>query len=134
MEDFNIEYSDRAASADRFRQLRIKLNKTQEEFAELLGLSVNSIKKIEKGENNISISNLRKLYKELEVSSDYLLYGKANSASDIWFMLQNTDDNVKLRILLRLVQYFGCGNSNRYEGTAENKEIFELIEKLLNQR
>lgn len=49
----------RIESGLRFKQVRVALGKTQEEFAEILGLSVNSIKKIEKGENNVSVSNLR---------------------------------------------------------------------------
>lgn len=121
----------RIESGLRFKQVRVALGKTQEEFAEILGLSVNSIKKIEKGENNVSVSNLRKLRKSCNVSADYILYGESKSLDDIWFLLQNADDKDKLKALLRLVKYFTNKDHNFYVDESENEYIFSKINEIL---
>lgn len=131
MSDFKIDTNDKLKTADRLKKIRNDMDLTQEEFAEKLGLSVNSIKKMEKGEYNISINNLRKLHQEYKISTDYLLYGKQESIDDIWFQLQNADDNVKIRILMRLIRYFGCEDRNFYIDKEKNGEIFATIEELL---
>lgn len=122
---------DRVEAGIRFKELRGTLGKTQEEFAELLGLSVNSIKKIEGGENNVSISNLRKLYKLYNVSADYILFGENESADNIWFLIQNSDDKEKFKLFLRLAKYFGNKERNFYIDKLGNEDIFSVIEKIL---
>lgn len=124
----------RIESGLRFKQVRVALGKTQEEFAEILGLSVNSIKKIEKGENNVSVSNLRKLRKSCNVSADYILYGESKSLDDIWFLLQNADDKDKLKALLRLVKYFTNKDRNFYVDESENEYIFSKINEILEDK
>lgn len=124
----------RIESGLRFKQVRVALGKTQEEFAEILGLSVNSIKKIEKGENNVSVSNLRKLRKSCNVSADYILYGESKSLDDIWFLLQNADDKDKLKALLRLVKYFANKDRNFYVDESENEYIFSKINEILEDK
>lgn len=124
----------RIESGLRFKQVRVALGKTQEEFAEILGLSVNSIKKIEKGENNVSVSNLRKLRKSCNVSANYILYGESKSLDDIWFLLQNADDKDKLKALLRLVKYFTNKDHNFYVDESENEYIFSKINEILEDK
>ena len=47
--------------AARLREIRSGLGMTKEQFSEILELSVSAYKKIESGENQISIECLRKL-------------------------------------------------------------------------
>lgn len=122
---------DRIESGIRFKQVRTLLGKTQEEFAEILGLSVNAVKKIENGENNVSISNLRKLHKFCNVSADYILFGESKSPDDIWFLLQNMDDRDKFRQMLRLIRYFADKDRNFYVEKSENKNIYTKIDEIL---
>ena len=54
------------------------LGLTQEEIAEKLDVSVQFISYIERGQKGISLENLIKLSKELNISCDYILMGKRN--------------------------------------------------------
>ena len=55
------------------RDRRIELDITQERLAEISGLHRTYIAGIEKGKRNISIKNLEKLAKALEIESSELL-------------------------------------------------------------
>ena len=48
---------------------------TQEKLAEQLDISTNHLSAIERGVYGISVDNLRKLCRLLDVSADYLLFG-----------------------------------------------------------
>ena len=55
--------------------LRESLKLTQEEFAEIVGVSPNSMSRIERGKQHPTLSTLWKIAKALHVSVDYLLDG-----------------------------------------------------------
>lgn len=67
---------ERMQSACRLRQIRENADLTQEQFSEILGISVSAYKKVESGENQVSIASLSNLYKKMNVSTDYILFGK----------------------------------------------------------
>ena len=67
---------ERMQSAFRLRQIRENAGLTQEQFSEILEISLSAYKKVESGENQVSLSSLRKLYKEMSVSVDFILFGK----------------------------------------------------------
>lgn len=92
--------------AARIRQIRENAGLTQEKFAELLGITLSAYKKIESAENQISLDGLRKLEKELKVSSDYILFGKNEDVDDVWKMIQNCSENDKMFLLFKLIIYF----------------------------
>jgi len=102
----NEKLKDKKALASRIRQLRIDCGETQERFAEILEISVSAFKKIESGENQITIDGLRKLEHRLNVSADYLIFGKRNDASSIWTDILNCTENDKFLIMMRLYYYF----------------------------
>ena len=56
----------------RVRQIRDELDKTQEEFAEITGMSVDFLSLIERGRNAPSFKKLELMIKGLEVSAAYL--------------------------------------------------------------
>lgn len=71
------------------KELRIKNKYTQEEFAERLNVSVQTISRWETGVNNPDISILPQLARIFEVSIDYLLgYGKTLSDKE-WINMDN---------------------------------------------
>lgn len=74
---------ERMQSAQRLRHIRESAELTQEQFAEILGISVSAYKKVESGENNISLASLRCLHKEMSVSADYdkRIFGYNNSGT-----------------------------------------------------
>ena len=61
-------------SADRFKWLRLKKKMTQDEFAELLGLSQSTVAAIEKGRRPISDSVRAKLAELGAVDDDFLYF------------------------------------------------------------
>lgn len=67
---FLIEMGNRIATQ------RKKLHFTQEQLAEKMGLSLQSISCIELGKKAIRPENLANLCNHLDVSSDFILYGK----------------------------------------------------------
>lgn len=62
----------------RIAQRRKELRFTQEQLAEQMGLSLQSISCIELGKKAIRPENLAKLCICLDIESDYILYGKRN--------------------------------------------------------
>lgn len=59
----------------RIKELRHKKNESQEEFADAIGLSQNSISKIERGEVALTLDNLIRLTEHFNVSFDYICSG-----------------------------------------------------------
>lgn len=90
----------------RVRKIREDLGYSQEQFAQILGISISAYKKIEACERQISLANLKKLYEELNVSTDYILFGDKERIDDIWTGILNCSEADKLILLLRLLHYF----------------------------
>ena len=59
----------------RIKSVRNCNHLTQEKMAEKMNISVSTVKKMESGENNITISELKYLRDEFDVSADYILFG-----------------------------------------------------------
>lgn len=62
---------------ERIRAARKEMKYTQEEFAEILGLSIQHISNLERGLVGPSIDTVIKISKVLGVSCDYLLLGRS---------------------------------------------------------
>lgn len=61
---------------NRIAQRRKELHLTQEELSELMGVSSQTISCIELGKKAVRPENLARLCTELDISSDYILFGK----------------------------------------------------------
>lgn len=66
---------DWMACGKRIQTLRESLNLTQEALAEIVGVSANSMSRIERGKQHTTVSALRTIARALHVSIDYLLDG-----------------------------------------------------------
>ena len=53
---------ERMQSACRLRQIRENADLTQEQFSEILGISVSAYKKVESGENQVKLSPLSRTF------------------------------------------------------------------------
>jgi transcriptional regulator with XRE-family HTH domain len=69
VEDLN---SLRAQFGQRVRQIRDEMGKSQEQFAEMIGMSVDFLSLIERGKNAPSFKKLELMIKGLGVSAAYL--------------------------------------------------------------
>ena len=125
---------EKMQSAFRLRQIRENAGLTQEQFSEILGISVSAYKKVESGENQVSLSSLKKLYKEMKVSADYVLFGKNQSLDDTWEAILNCSETDKMFLMLRLLIYFTKSKKGTFPvkeaQSEEDKEIMQLIHRL----
>lgn len=76
----------------RIKQCRRNKNLTQEKLAEMIGVSPHYIYEIERGLKTMSIQTLSKITIHLNVSADYLLFGKEQSDNTI--TAQNAPDSL----------------------------------------
>lgn len=126
--DFSEE---RLALAKRLRQIRMNMDYTQEKFAEILGISLTAYKKIESAENQVTINGLRILERELNISADYLIFGKHSDFNETWRLIQNCSENDKMHLFLRMYSYFTKGKDAKYQDEYLIKEIDERIIQMI---
>lgn len=100
---------DKLKVAERLKKIRNKSRLSQEKMAEILNISISAYKKIEKGENNLTIAEIRILKEHFKISSDFLLFGEEENPETIWNKINSYDDSKKLDVLIRLVLLFGNG-------------------------
>lgn len=62
----------------RIAQRRKELHWTQEQLAERMGVSLQTVSNIELGKKAVRPENLANLCMHMDISSDYILYGKRN--------------------------------------------------------
>jgi transcriptional regulator with XRE-family HTH domain len=60
---------------NRFREVRIERDLTQEEFAEMLGENYGTIRALESGRQNPTTDQIRKLHKRFNKSYDWIIDG-----------------------------------------------------------
>ena len=63
---------------ERIKFLRQKKGESQKKLGEIIGLSQNSISKLEKGETQLTLENLASIVSHYNVSYDYICTGKDN--------------------------------------------------------
>lgn len=124
---------ERRELAERIRQIRISMDYTQEKFAEILGISLTAYKKIESGENQITINGLRILNRELNVSADYLLFGTRSDSEKTWEAIQNCSEDDKLMLMLRLFMYFSEAKKGKYLSREALREMNEKVFKNMDK-
>lgn len=73
---------DRLAAGDRLRLKRTLLGFSQEELSEKIGRVPKYYADIERGSCGMSVETLMALSKELDLSLDYIIYGKTSDAND----------------------------------------------------
>jgi len=64
----------------RIQNCRKQQGYTQEQLADMMNVSIQMVSNLERGNKAIRIGNLIKLCQILEISTDYILIGKENSA------------------------------------------------------
>ena len=96
-----------AQMGNRIADRRKELSMTQENLAEAVGLSLQSISCIELGKKGVRPENLIKICEILDVSSDYLLRGKRDfqemsGLSALISQLDSEDYKLVEQIVIRL--------------------------------
>lgn len=115
--------------AGRLKELRLNLKYTQEQFAELLDISVQLYKKMESGENNISIATLHKMKKKLRFSVDYLFFGEKDDQESIWNRVIALDDSDKEKLLIRLFVLM-TSDDRRVSTKSKEEQLFQMLDQV----
>ncbi len=123
------KFHDNKEIAGRLKELRLNLKYTQEQFAEFLDISVQLYKKMESGENNISIATLHKMKKKLEFSVDYLLFGEKDDQEAVWNRVIALDDADKEKILLRLF-FLMTSDDRRVSVRSREEYLFQMLDQV----
>lgn len=115
--------------ARRLKELRLNLKYTQEQFAEFLDISVQLYKKMESGENNISIATLHKMKNKMEFSVDYLLFGEKDDQDFVWNRVIALDDSDKEKLLLRLFSLM-TSDDRRVSAKSREEHLFHMLDQV----
>lgn len=115
--------------AGRLKELRLNLKYTQEQFAEFLDISVQLYKKMESGENNISIATLHKMKKKLRFSVDYLFFGEKDDQEAIWNRVIALDDSDKEKLLFRLFVMM-TSDDRRVSAKSREEQLFQMLDQV----
>lgn len=87
------------AAGERIRAERRMRDMTQQQFSELLGISVSYLGALERGTRNVSRSILSLLHQHLGLSYDYLLEGQTLSNATIRQFVRESSEEDALRNL-----------------------------------
>ena len=94
----------------RIKELRMKQNKTQKYFADMLYISPSYLTLIEQGKRTITLDVLVQIAKVCDVSTDYLLFGISNNQSEhnlkTFQRLSDDYSPKKLQNALKLAEYY----------------------------
>ena len=117
--------------AERIRKIRIACGYSQENMADMFEISLSAYKKIESAENNISLKALRILKEQLDVSSDYILYGEEKDFEQTWLSYSNCNRKDKIKMFLKIINYFSNDSINiRNENNLNKEELVNIINQL----
>ena len=109
----------------RIKSIRMLKNWTQENLAEIFDISTSALKKIESGENNITIREMEILHKEAGVSADFILFGEVQENKDLEMSFETLTGEQKYRLIMRLILYLCNVENEKYKNIIE--EIIESI-------
>lgn len=92
--------------AKRLRAIRKENGYTQAKFAEILDISYDGYKKIEKGDTRISIDKLVLIEERFNISAEYIIFGNKPKFDDVWKDVNCLPEHDKFRMMMRLAFYF----------------------------
>lgn len=89
----------------RLKKCRLDLQLTQEEFAELIQMSITYYGRIERGESGLSLEKIYLLYKKFDIDPTYLLTGLSNNTNLKYTELLENCPRQKRYDLEQLIKY-----------------------------
>lgn len=91
----------------RLKQIRENLGYSQTEFAEILDVSYDHYRRLEKGVSGLTVEKLQLLFEKLHVDCNYLVNGQRIEDFDIDNYLASCDREERDRLLTRCLEYIG---------------------------
>ena len=86
-----------SSSGVRLKHARELKQMSQAELADKTGISKGTISMTERNVTAISIDNLAKVCKALQVSADYVVFGEVSERDDEWRRLSGTEEGLTVR-------------------------------------
>lgn len=128
-----VQEPEKIKIANRLREVRERCGYTQETFAAELEISYSGYKKIESGENGLSLDIILMLQK-LGFPVDYIVFGNMEDVQAVWSQLERCSEADKLRIMLRLIHYFTNTKKRSFQvGDIEYEEFnYEIIKDMFS--
>lgn len=116
----------------RLKAIRTGNGYTQSQFAEILDMSYDGYKKMERGDVRIPIDKLVLIEERLNVPAEYIIFGKKDEFDELWLKSQMLSDKDKLRFFMRLYSYFINVKKSYLVEASDIEMTEELFEKLLS--
>ena len=116
----------------RLKAIRTGNGYTQSQFAEILDMSYDGYKKMERGDVRIPIDKLVLIEERLNVPAEYIIFGKKDEFDELWLKSQMLSDKDKLRFFMRLYSYFINVKKSSLVEASDIEMTGELFEKLLS--
>lgn len=117
--------SESIKRGQRIKSIRMLENWTQENLAEIFDISTSALKKIESGENNITIREMEILHSKTGVSADFILFGEIRENKDFELSFETLTGEEKYKLMMRLLLYLCNVENEKYR-----KIIVDLIDSI----
>lgn len=114
----------------RLKNIRNNLDLTQEQFAELLDISIQTYKNMESEKGRISMNILRKMKSKLDFSVDYLLFDENSELEYVWTQVLALTAIEKQILLFRLLQSITSKNTEVMLKDKEEQYLI-LLDKIM---
>lgn len=101
-----MDIRENDTGASRLKRLRLSQNMTQEQMAEEIGISESLYKGNESGRLPISKKTAQLIESRFGISADFMFFGTLRSSKDIWTQIQECEESEKMKIMLKLLNYF----------------------------
>lgn len=126
---------DKKAVGNRIKEIRKKHGYTQLEMSEVLEMSYDAYKKLERGVSKIPVDKLILLSQKFNISVTHILFGEKSDYELTIEQVNLLEDSDKMSLLIRLISYF-TNMKNKSLITSDkslDREIDEFIEVLKNK-
>lgn len=118
----------------RIKRIREELGYTQEQFAEILELSLSGYKKLESGEVNLTIDKIYMLNRRLGLSADYILFDEKTELVDAWEHIRRLPELEKWQMFLRMYAYLAKKTDDEYLIDDMMKNVDKVVSEFLDDK
>jgi len=96
---------------ERIARLRLEHNLSRKQFGEIIGISAQHLRLVEKGVRGLSVESIVRICNKMNVSADYLLLG-ADLSADVLDGLSQEQVEIIVDIIKKMVQFANTEDGN----------------------
>lgn len=117
----------------RLKVIREELGYTQEQFAEILDMSLSGYKKIEGGDVNLGLDKMYIMNKRLGVSADYILFAGETKLPSVWGQVCGLPEFEKWQMFLRLYAYLSKKLNDESSITEMMRSVDNVVKEFIDE-